>query len=391
MADNSINEIMTGLDKVDAKIESISKEAAEGKASSAAAQAEIKKLGDAQAKLAKDLAEIQQKNVRIEDDKAAAASVGEQFVKSASYKAFGDTRKAHAEIKAATPATTAASNSTTRTTIAPAYQAGFVALPEQELVVENLLPHVPVSASSIEYVKEGSSTIGASVVAEGAAKPESTFSFSLATASVVTVAHWTKITKQLAEDDSSIAAFINTKMQYGLQQKIDQQLIQGDGTSNTLKGLLATGNYTDYSTAAGATSSDTLIDFALKVKSALEQAYIAPQYLVLNPADWTTLALLKDGQKRYILGGPATMAAKTLWGVPVVTTSSMPKGKFLLGNFTQAATIYDRQSIEVAMSDSDDQNFTTNLITLRVERRLGLSVELPMALAGGDFAVPASA
>lgn len=101
--------------------------------------------------------------------------------------------------------------------------------------------------------------------------------------------------------------------------------------------------------------------------------------------------MLKDGQKRYILGGPQSNATKSLWGTPVVTSASVTAGKYILGNISLGATVYDRQAINVAMSDSDNVNFTQNLITIRVERRLGVAYEMPQAINGGDFAIPVTA
>ena len=182
-------------------------------------------------------------------------------------------------------------------------------------------------------------------VAEGAAKPETTFAFALKTATVATLAHWTKITEQLAADAPAVSAFINAKMLYGLQYKVDRELVVGQG-GNSLSGLLNSGNYTDYSSAVTVPTGATLIDFALLIKTKLEELAYAPRYLVLNPADWAALALLKDAQKRYLLGGPATVAEKTLWGLKVITTSAMTSGKFLMADFGLGATIYDRQEVE---------------------------------------------
>jgi hypothetical protein len=37
------------------------------------------------------------------------------------------------------------------------------------------------------------------------------------------------------------------------------------------------------------------------------------------------------------------------------------------------------------MSDSDSDNFTKNLITIRAERRLALAIEAPAAIRAGDL------
>ena len=389
----NVTEIVKGLSAIDEKITSLENDR---QASQKALSDEIKRIGDEQVKLAKALADAEQGKTAGVKSVDVPMSFGESFVKSANYGNFASNRKTTFEFKkAATPATTAASNSITRDNVAVPYQvAGMLTLPERPLVIEDLFPHVPVSTNSVEYMKEGSYTSAAAVVAEGGDKPETKFTApSLNTANIVTIAHWTKITNQLAADAPALAAYINTKMQYALQATVDAQLVTGAGGSTQLPGILMTGNYTDPVTAGKISKADfgsdaTLFDFVLKVKAELENAYITPEFILLNPADWTKLAMLKDGQKRYILGGPQAVASKSLWGISVVTSASVTQGKYVLGNLQVGATIYDRQNLNLAMSDSDDQNFTQNLITIRVERRLGVAYEFPQAIMGGDFALP---
>jgi len=59
---------------------------------------------------------------------------------------------------------------------------------------------------------------------------------------------------------------------------------------------------------------------------------------------------------------------------------------FLVGDFQRAATLYDRQdpTLDIATQDQDD--FLRNLLKLRMELRLSLTVELPGALVTGEFA-----
>ena len=66
----------------------------------------------------------------------------------------------------------------------------------------------------------------------------------------------------------------------------------------------------------------------------------------------------------------------------------MTAGKYVMGNITLGATLYDRQALNLAMSESDEVNFQRNLISIRIERRLGVAYELPQAISGGDFAIP---
>ena len=63
---------------------------------------------------------------------------------------------------------------------------------------------------------------------------------------------------------------------------------------------------------------------------------------------------------------------------------------FLIANFAQAYTLYNREGVVVELSESDSDNFTKNLITVRAERRLALATEIPAAARGGDLTPPAS-
>ncbi len=51
----------------------------------------------------------------------------------------------------------------------------------------------------------------------------------------------------------------------------------------------------------------------------------------------------------------------------------------------QAATVHNREGVAVELSESDGDNFTNNLVTVRAERRLALTVEKPAAIIGGDL------
>lgn len=388
---NETKSIIDALDSVNAAIEQVSNDST---ASINSVKSELKNLGEEQLKMARELLAIQQ-SMEDKAEKSATVtdnSVGSKFVATKSFDGVkGDIRNARSvreiiSTKSATTSIVGVGDTISRNTLAVPYQAGFVGTPEQPLLIEGLIPHVPVSTSTIEYVREKVFENNAAVVAEGARKPESTFEFELAKGSVETVAHWTKITEQLAADAPALAAYINAKMVYGLQLKIDRQLVNGTGTGGQLSGLLNTGNYTDYKSAITVPSGADLIDFALLIKTALETAMFAPRYLVLNPSDWAALALLKDKQGRYILGGPATLAQKTIWGTEVITTASMPNGKYLMADFARGATIYDREEVAVAM-DRESDDFIKNLFTIRVERRLGLVVDTPAAIGGGDWSI----
>lgn len=393
---DAVNEISKSLDSLEESIKNVQEEQKNGKLSLKAFEDKVEKLGNKQLELSKSLADVTQaldKNTKALNATNEVKSLGQ---KVASHEAIKNYQGGTATFKISTKADTInkspAANSITRNTITPAYQAGMVAMPDQPLQIEQLIPHIPVSVDAIEYTKEGSVTDGSKIVAEGEKLGETTVTNpTLHTANCVNIGAYTVVTHQLLTNESALAAFIETKMQYKLKLNIENQLVNGNGTSTQLGGLLHEGNFTDKTTVVQGKlpkSGATLLDFALLLKTEFEKQYIVPERLLLNPDDWTQLALLKDANGHYILGGPQLLATKNLWGLPVMTTPFVAAGKYILGNFTLGATIYDRESLDFRISDSDGENFKSMLYTFRVNRRLGFAVENPLAIFAGDWSLP---
>ena len=395
---SDINEIMAGLDKIGERLGHLENDHVSAKAFADKAQ----ELGAKQADLARELLEIRQKNEAV-PARAEAKSVGESFVADKAYTDFvsGAATSARAVITlskegdpttggttpttvGSTPTKVGITNAPAVTSLAPSLYAGVFGTPNVPQKIEPLIPHIAVTTDSVDYVTVAD-TIGATGVAEAEKIPESKFTPTLAKANVVNVAHYTKITKQLADDAPALAAYINTKMLYGLQNKVEDQIVNGNGTAPQLKGLLADGSYTNASTQlAGAKN---LFDLLLLLQGLAETAAYEPEALVLNPMTWAQLAMEKDSQGRYLLGGPGLAANKSVWGIPVVTSSAVPAGKFIFGNFTQTVTIYDRQQVAVEMTGTNEDDFTHYLYTIRASRRLALAVEVPAGIFAGDFKV----
>jgi HK97 family phage major capsid protein len=113
----------------------------------------------------------------------------------------------------------------------------------------------------------------------------------------------------------------------------------------------------------------------------------APSAIVMNPADWATVEidLLVAGTSNAARVAYDEAGNPRLFGVPVVKSVGMTADTFAVGDFRQHGNIYDREGVVVQMSESDSDNFTKNLITLRAERRLALTSEVPAAIRAGDL------
>jgi HK97 family phage major capsid protein len=382
-----LQDVMKAVGGIEAKLDAFAQKA-EGEAKVAGAastetKSAIEKLGQAQHELAQRMISLEQKGIRVAGAGEGDESIGAQFTKQASYADFvkGDRKTVRFEAKNTTLGTD--------TTVAPDRKPGVVGGAFRQFRVEAALAQAPTSSNAVEFTRENTFVNNAAETAESVAKPETDITFTLVNVPVRTIAHWLRISKQLASDNAALAAYINTRMQYGVNLRVENQLVTGNGTGANISGLYNTGNFTLHGYTAAAMTSWlsgwTRIDLLRRVLADAQLADYQPNAILLNPADWAIIEVLKDSQGRYIVGDPANGAQPTLWGIPVIPTAAMTADNFLMGAFDMAATQYNREGVVVALSEEDASNFTTNLVTIRAERRLALAVERPASLRGGDL------
>lgn len=255
------------------------------------------------------------------------------------------------------------------------------------LTLESFLQSVPTQSGAIEFTKENAFTNNAAEAAEGAAKAESALTWTLVNMPISTVAHYIKISRQLAADNAALAAYVDTRMRYGVNRKVETQLVAGDGTAPNISGILDSGNYTAHG-YANADLGSVLKKLVMirKIIGDLQAAGDDPDGIILNPADWATIDIdLFTTAAGQALRTVSDAGVPMLFGKPIITSVGMTADNIAIGNFAMACTVYNREGVVVEMSDSDSDNFTKNLITLRAERRLALATERPAAIRAGDL------
>jgi len=385
----SMDLIQKGLDSIEAKIaEFASKAKAEteavGKVAHDTATA-IENLGTKQRELADEILQLKQRGA-LQSEPAKIEGMGQQFVKSDAYKSFAEGRAQKARFEVKNTLTGSDAN------VAPDRKPGIVPGAFQMLTLESLFNALPTSSNAIEFTKEASFTNSAAETAEGGAKPESALTWSLVNMPISTVAHWIKISRQLAMDNAALAAYVETRMAYGVNRRVETQLAVGNGVAPNLSGFLTAGNYTAHGYLSGALGA-TLSKFVLirKVIGDLYNAGYPADAIVLNPVDWATMEteLLTTAAGKVPFQYD-TAGTPRLFGLPVVQSVGVTADTFAVGAFGVAGTVHNREGVVVEMSESDSDNFTKNLITIRAERRLALAIEVPAAIRGGDLTPPAA-
>jgi HK97 family phage major capsid protein len=319
-------------------------------------------------------------------------SIGEAFTSSKGFQ-----QAISGDVKGSTFTTGAVDVKATLTTAAggvglvqPQYLPGVLPLLFQRLTVADLMPQGAASGNSIIYMRESAVTNAAATVAEGGLKPASDFNYAQVTETFKKIANVLKISDEMLQDVPYVQSQVNGRLVFFVQQKEEQQLLSGAGTGSELLGLLNRSGLT----AAQAKGADTALDAIYKdITKIRVSAFVDPSAIVMHPTDWQNIRLLKDANNQYFAGGPFTgaygvggggMNDRTilgndgaLWGLPVVVTTSATVGTAIVGAFNTCAQVFRKGGITVEATNSNENDFLTNLIAIRAEERLALAVYRP--------------
>jgi len=266
--------------------------------------------------------------------------------------------------------------------ISPDRRNDIVGLPRRRLTVRALLAPGQTNSNLVQYSRQVVRTNNAAVVSEGTLKPESNYEWVLDEAPVRTIAHWVPVSRQSMDDAPLLQSTIDGELRYGLQLAEENELLFGSGSGQHIHGIVP--QATPYDTSRDGTG-ETRFDTLAHALAQSEVALLPATGIVLNVDDLESLKLIKDGEGRYIGGGPFGPPITSIWGRPVVGTPAMTKGHFLVGAFMDGAQIFDRMDAEILISSEDRDNFVKNMLTVRAEQRLAMSVKRPAAFIYGSF------
>ncbi|WP_312377539.1 phage major capsid protein [Pseudomonas oryzihabitans] len=259
----------------------------------------------------------------------------------------------------------------------PAQRAGgLYNNPQPTLSFLDLLPVVPVTAGTFEFMSLTAAANGAALqVNEGDLKAESTPAFAVQRADIVTIAHWVRASNQVLADAPALERQLGDLMTYGVEAKLETEVLKGDGTTGHMLGLLK--QATPFLPANPATTQAA--DRIGQAITSLGAIGWVARAVLMNHTDWFAIASMKDADSNYIMGSPRNPGPLSLWGVPVVLSAAMTAGTALVLDTAQVALL-DREQATVMASRDDRDNFVTNQTTLLAELRAGLAVFAPGAV-----------
>jgi HK97 family phage major capsid protein len=195
------------------------------------------------------------------------------------------------------------------------------------------------------------------------------------------IAGYVRISRQMLDDIPAMTSFLQSRLLEKYLIAEDAQILSGDGTAPNLQGILGVAT-----AATGAATVD--VEQLVQAIAQLESSNYSATGIMVNPTDWAAIMNTKNTNAAYSL--PASTVVTTdgnvsIAGIPLYKSTAIAVDKFLVGDWAMGAQIMQNQGISVQFSEMDGDNFTKNLITVRVEARIALPIYYAGAFVYGDF------
>ena len=249
----------------------------------------------------------------------------------------------------------------------------------QQPVIADLFTSIPVSTGNavtypvatrssltaasgdIPYVHASGDIPGST--AEGTTKKAVSYDMATATKILFKLTAYIKASEELIEDAPGMAAFINSDLPLQIRQAEDQYL------SGELYGAT-----TQTSTGANVAADPNSFDAILDAQNQVALAGFSANAMIVYPTDWAILRALKGGTSSGYLGGGPFTTTNNPWGLRVVVTPAAVSGTAIVGDFAQGGKVYRKGGLRMDSTNTDQDDFVKDLVTIRAFQRQVLGV-----------------
>jgi len=252
----------------------------------------------------------------------------------------------------------------------PNYIPGVYTSPEIAVTIMDLVNMGNSDSPVITWVNEQPIEGDAGWTAEGALKSQVAWKYTSETSTAKKVTAFVKVTDESLKDIPFLANRINVRLRELILRKMQDGIINGDGTGNAPLGIVpqapayTTNSFDD--SVATPTTADALMAMAGQID---ELEYDTSSLIaVMNGVDIRKMKWEKDANGNYIIPPFTTANGTYVDNMRVVKNNKITKGYALVGDLKKFMVLMvDSLTIEIGLDGND---FTYNLRTIRGEARL---------------------
>ncbi|MEU8379772.1 phage major capsid protein [Streptosporangium sp. NPDC048865] len=241
----------------------------------------------------------------------------------------------------------------------------------------DLIPQNSTGQAAVTYMEETTYVNNAGEIPEGGIYPESALGLEEKTSPVRKIGTWIPVTDEQLEDVPQVRGYVNNRLPFMIRQRLDSQILVGNGTAPNLRGLLNTSGIQTQA-KGGDPGPDAVYKAMTKIKV---NALAMPNVTVWNPLDWQEIRLLRTTDGIYIWGSPSEPGPARIWGLPVVEAFGLTEGTAVVGDFQNYSELVTRRGIDVQISNSHGTFFTEGKQAIRADVRVAFVIYRPAAFA----------
>lgn len=254
------------------------------------------------------------------------------------------------------------------------YDKNIVEAVRESMGVLNLIGREVIEGNTLVYFVEGAmeGTIATSIN-EGAAKSRVHFADPTAvTVTLEKIAAYIKESDEYIDDYGYLASAINGRLLYELNMVRQAKVISGLlGTS----GIQTIGDDTAVTRSAVAIADE----IANAIADVVTYSGRTANAIVMTPAIWKLLRIGKDLEGQYYGGGYfAALHGENIWNLPIVLSNQLTADHVVVGAFDTCASLVSKaEGVTIEATNTDQDDFIKNLMTIRAECREKLAVRRP--------------
>lgn len=231
--------------------------------------------------------------------------------------------------------------------------------------VINVIPQGTITQSVYKYLEEVIFTNAAVEVAENGAYPEAALKLEDKEQTVQKIAVYLPVTDEQLEDETGAQSYIDQRLVFMIQQRLDSQLLNGDGVAPNILGV-----YNKVGIQTQAKGADPTPDaFYKAMMKVMVVGQANPSSIIMHPYDWQDIRLLRTTGGVYIWGNPSEKGFESMWGLPVVKAQAATENTGIVGDFAMYSLFLTKRGVSVKITDSHEDDFTNGRQCIRADMR----------------------
>jgi len=195
---------------------------------------------------------------------------------------------------------------------------GIVGAPRNMPFILDFVDNGSMSTPTIQWFNKVNRENGTAIVAESGLKPLSDFDVHGETATARKIAHAFNVSEESLKDIPLLQSEIEGEGMDSLKLQIEDQILNGDGTGNNLKGITVyAGGYT-LPALSNTVFRANEYDSILAINTMLETLNFKPNAAFVNPVTRFKLRTTKTDQGAYVIPPSADSNATNVDGLPII-------------------------------------------------------------------------